>query len=99
MGVTSVREAFHSSLHTGERVLVELGIDPARIIVAGEMPLSLPSNQPNAPAARMTTGNGTAKNARAMNATTASPISTGLVMALRLTRTTAWRTMAITAGR
>lgn len=29
LGVTSVREAFHSSLHTGERVLVDLGVHPA----------------------------------------------------------------------
>lgn len=29
LGVTAIREAFHSSLQTGERVLVDLGVDPA----------------------------------------------------------------------
>ncbi|MDQ3287377.1 MAG: NAD-binding protein [Pseudomonadota bacterium] len=29
LGVTAIRETFNSSLHTGERVLVELGVDPA----------------------------------------------------------------------
>lgn len=29
LGVTAIREAFHSSLRTGERVLVDLGVDPA----------------------------------------------------------------------
>jgi glutathione-regulated potassium-efflux system protein KefB len=31
LGVHAIREAFHSSLHTGERVLVDLGLDPATV--------------------------------------------------------------------
>ncbi|GAB6196155.1 monovalent cation:proton antiporter-2 (CPA2) family protein [Lysobacter xanthus] len=31
LGAHAIREAFHSSLHTGERVLVDLGFDPATV--------------------------------------------------------------------
>jgi glutathione-regulated potassium-efflux system protein KefB len=31
LGAQAIREAFHSSLHTGERVLVDLGLDPATV--------------------------------------------------------------------
>ena len=59
---------------------------------------SRPSPHPISPEASTTAGNGTAKNVRARNAATANTIRLGWVRARRLTRITAWMTMAITAG-
>ncbi len=57
-----------------------------------------PSPQPTSPAVRTTTGNGTAKRVRARNAATAKAMRLGWVRARRLSRNTAWMTMAMTAG-
>ena len=56
------------------------------------------SAQPISPATRTTTGNGTANSASARNEATAITTSAGLVRARFATRTTAWATIASTAG-
>src|SRR4051794_41984920 len=56
------------------------------------------SAHPASPAARTTTGNGTANSASARNEATAMVTRAGLVRARLPTRMTAWTTIARTAG-
>ncbi len=57
-----------------------------------------PSIQPQSAAVAITIGNGIAKTDKARNASTASEIRAGWPSARPATRTTAWATIARTAG-
>ena len=70
----------------------------AALLAVVRVGMDRPSSQPITAETATTAGNGTAKRLSATNEATASPTRAGWVSPLLPSRTTAWITIAITAG-